>query len=103
MAETLGDRRAVVARELTKTFEEFRRGTLAELADYYAENDNVKGEIVICVAPPDDAEAPEGEALDDMLKLLLEEMTVSRAAAEAAKQTGLPRKDLYQRLLELKG
>lgn len=103
MAAVLGPREAAVCRELTKSFEEFRRGTLAELAAHYAENDNVKGEIVICVAPPDEAAAPAGEALDDMLKLLLEEMTVSRAAAEAAKQTGLPKKDLYQRLLELKG
>ena len=103
MADVLGAREASVCRELTKTFEEFRRGTLADLAAYYEEHDNVKGEIVICVAPPDAEQAPEGEALDDMLRLLLEEMTVSRAAAEAAKQTGLPRKDLYQRLLQLKG
>jgi len=103
MAAVLGARDASVCRELTKTFEEFRRGTLTELADHYAVNDNVKGEIVICVAPPGTAEAPEGQALDDLLKLLLEEMTVSRAAAEAAKQTGLPKKDLYQRLLDLKG
>ncbi|MGV3551345.1 16S rRNA (cytidine(1402)-2'-O)-methyltransferase [Rhizobium sp.] len=103
MAAVLGGRDASVCRELTKAFEEFRRGTLTELAAYYGENDNVKGEIVICVAPPDAEEAPAGEVLDDMLRLLLEEMTVSRAAAEAAKQTGLPKKELYQRLLELKG
>jgi 16S rRNA (cytidine1402-2'-O)-methyltransferase len=103
MAAVLGNRDASVCRELTKTFEEFRRGALPELAGYYAENDNVKGEIVICVAPPGAVKAPEGQALDDLLKLLLEEMTVSRAAAEAAKQTGLPKKDLYQRLLDLKG
>jgi 16S rRNA (cytidine1402-2'-O)-methyltransferase len=103
MADMLGDREAAVCRELTKTFEEFRRGTLAALAKHYGEHDNVKGEIVICVAPPGAAEAPEGEALDTLLKLLLAEMTVSRAAAEAARQTGLPRKDLYQRLLDLKG
>lgn len=103
MLVVLGDREASVCRELTKTFEEFRRGTLSELAAYYAENDNVKGEIVICVAPPAEEQAPAGEALDDLLKLLLGEMTVSRAAAEAARQTGLPRKELYARLIELKG
>lgn len=102
MAEVLGDRDAAVCRELTKTFEEFRRGTLSELAGHYAENDNVKGEIVVCIGPPGAAEAPEGEALDDLLKLLLGEMTVSRAATEAARQTGLPKKELYQRLLDLK-
>jgi 16S rRNA (cytidine1402-2'-O)-methyltransferase len=103
MAAVLGDREASVCRELTKAFEEFRRGTLGELAGHYAENDNVKGEIVICVAPPDKETAPEGQDLDDLLGLLLQEMTVSRAAAEAARQTGLPKKDLYQRLLALKG
>ena len=103
MAAVLGGRDASVCRELTKNFEEFRRGPLPELAAHYADNDSVKGEIVVCVAPPGAAEAPEGQALDDLLKLLLEEMTVSRAAAEAARQTGLPKKDLYQRLLDLKG
>lgn len=103
MAAVLGDRDAAVCRELTKTFEEFRRGTLAELAAHYEANDNVKGEIVICVAPPAEKQAPEGEQLDMLLKALLVEMPVSRAATHAAQQTGLPRKDLYSRLLELKG
>ena len=50
-----------------------------------------------------DAEAPpEGAALDDILKALAGQMPAAKAAAEAAKQTGLARKDLYQRLLELK-
>ena len=57
MAETFGgDRRAVVARELTKTFEELRRGTLDELAAHYREAATPKGEIVICVAPAAGAE-----------------------------------------------
>jgi 16S rRNA (cytidine1402-2'-O)-methyltransferase len=103
MAEVLGPRDASVCRELTKTFEEFRRGTLAELADHYAENDNVKGEIVVCVAPAPAAEALAGEALDDLLRQLGAAMPTAKAASEAARQTGLPRKDLYQRLLDLKG
>lgn len=97
-----GERQATVCRELTKTFEEFRRGTLAELAAHYAENDNVKGEIVVAIAPPGDKAAPEGEMLDDMLKALAEKMPAAKAATEAARQTGLPRKDLYARLLEIK-
>jgi 16S rRNA (cytidine1402-2'-O)-methyltransferase len=97
-----GDRQATVCRELTKTFEEFRRGTLTELAAHYAENDNVKGEIVVAIAPPGEKAAPEGQALDDMLKALAEQMPAAKAAGEAARQTGLPRKDLYARLMELK-
>ena len=101
-ADVLGDRPATVCRELTKTFEEFRRGRLIELAAHYAENDNVKGEIVVAVGPPEPEAAPEGQALDDLLKLLASQMPAAKAAAEAARQTGLPRKDLYQRLMELK-
>ena len=97
-----GDRQATVCRELTKTFEEFRRGTLADLAAHYAENDNVKGEIVVAIAPPGDKVAPAGQALDDMLRALAVDMPAGKAATEAARQTGLPRKDLYQRLLEIK-
>jgi 16S rRNA (cytidine1402-2'-O)-methyltransferase len=102
-ADMLGaNRLASVCRELTKTFEEFRRGTLSELAAHYEDNPNVKGEIVVAVAPPEAEAAPEGEALDDILKVLAAQMPAAKAAAEAARQTGLPRKDLYQRLLELK-
>lgn len=103
MADVLGQREAAVCRELTKTFEEFRRGTLRDLAAHYAENDNVKGEIVICVGPPGDVAAPAGEALDELLRRLAADMSAAKAAAEAARQTGLARKDLYQRLLALKG
>lgn len=102
MADVLGPREAAVCRELTKAFEEFRRGTLADLAGHYAENDNVKGEIVICVGPPGEEAAPEGATLDAMLRQLAADMPTARAASEAARRTGLPRKDLYQRLLELK-
>jgi 16S rRNA (cytidine1402-2'-O)-methyltransferase len=102
MLVVLGDRDAAVCRELTKTYEEFRRGTLSELAAHYAEHDNVKGEIVICVGPPPAEEAMEGEALDALLAGLSVDMPTAKAATEAARQTGLPRKVLYQRLLELK-
>ncbi|MDB5524156.1 MAG: rRNA methyltransferase [Rhizobium sp.] len=102
-ADMLGpNRQASVCRELTKTFEEFRRGTLSELAVHYEANSNVKGEIVVAVAPPEAKEAPAGEVLDDILKALVARMPTAKAATEAARQTGLARKDLYQRLLDLK-
>ncbi|MGK9054716.1 16S rRNA (cytidine(1402)-2'-O)-methyltransferase [Neorhizobium petrolearium] len=102
-AEVLGkSRRACVCRELTKTFEEFRRGTLEELAAYYDEDRAVKGEIVLIVAPPEAEEAPGEMEVDALLRELSSAMPAARAAAEAARITGLARKDLYQRLLELK-
>ena len=101
MTETLGNRRAVVARELTKTFEEFRRGTLAELAAHYADAGAPKGEVVICVAPPL-AQAAKELDVDAMLAELVPELGASRAAAEAAKRTGLKKSDLYRRLMDMK-
>ena len=103
-AEVLGGtRRAVVCRELTKTFEEFRRGTLEELAGFYDEQKTVKGEIVLLIAPPEAEEAPGALEVDAMLRQLASRMPASKAAAEAARATGLAKKDLYQRLLEMKG
>ena len=53
LAATLGgDRPAAVARELTKKYEEFRRGTLEELAEYYTQAAKVRGEAVLIVGPP---------------------------------------------------
>ncbi len=102
MAEVLGETRpAAIGRELTKTFEEMRPGTLAELAAHYAAADTPKGEIVICVGPP--VARTEGPAdIDRLLLSLATEMPTSKAAAEAAKMTGGQKQVLYRRLLELK-
>ena len=103
MAETLGgERRAAVGRELTKTFEEMRTGTLRTLADAYAAANTPRGEIVICVGPPEtEAQAPAD--IDRLLLSLGTEMSASKAAAEAARMTGLQKQALYRRLLELRG
>jgi 16S rRNA (cytidine1402-2'-O)-methyltransferase len=102
MVEALGDgRRAAIGRELTKTFEEMRLGTLGELAAHYAAADTPKGEIVICVGPPE-ATAQEPEDIDRLLLSLAAEMPASKAAAEAARMTGGQKQALYRRLLELR-
>lgn len=95
-------RQACVCRELTKTFEEFRRGTLAELADYYGGDRAVKGEIVLVIGPPAPPEAPAQDDVDTLLKRLAADLPAGKVATEAARRTGLSRKDLYQRILELK-
>lgn len=104
MAEELGQARpAVVARELTKTFEEIRRASLGDLAAHYAEADTPKGEIVVCVAPPADQEAVmEGADVDALLLKLARDMPAAKAAGEAAKMTGLLKQDLFNRLVALK-
>ena len=102
MADVLGDRPAAICRELTKTFEEVRRGTLAALAETYAQEDTPKGEIVVCVGPPP-AREESVEDVDALLLSLSKELGASKAAAEAAKMTGGRKADLYRRLMELKG
>jgi 16S rRNA (cytidine1402-2'-O)-methyltransferase len=96
-----GGRAAAVGRELTKAFEEVRRGTLTELAAHYAAADTPKGEIVVCVGPPLPAEQS-ADDVDALLTSLARDMPASKAAAEAARMTGQPKQALYRRLLELK-
>ncbi len=86
-------RPAVVARELTKKFEEFRRGTLGELK---RDPGTVRGEIVVLIggAPPE--EAPSGENLRAVVQRCLEEgYPTSKAAREAARRTGASRDEAY--------
>nr|WP_156315350.1 16S rRNA (cytidine(1402)-2'-O)-methyltransferase [Mesorhizobium japonicum] len=102
MVEALGgERKAAIGRELTKTFEEMRTGTLRALADHYAAADTPKGEIVVCVGPAD-AKADEPADIDRLLLSLAAEMPASKAASEAAKMTGGQKQALYRRLLELR-
>ncbi len=103
MREALGDRPAAVCRELTKTFEEVRAAQLSVLAAHYAESGPPRGEVVVCVGPPLPAEAPAASDVDALLLSLAAELGSSKAAAEAARQTGLKKPDLYRRLMELKG
>jgi 16S rRNA (cytidine1402-2'-O)-methyltransferase len=94
-----GGRPAAVARELTKRFEEVRRASLPELAAHYAEH-AARGEITVVVGPAP-AEAPDAEDLDGALRRALETHSVKDAAALVAAATGLPRRTVYARALEL--
>lgn len=102
MRDVFGDRAAVVARELTKLHEEARRGTLRSLADAYAREETPKGEITLVVAPPLDAEPDYGRA-DRLLGDALTFMPVRAAADLVAEALDLPRREIYQRALALKG
>ena len=96
LAEGLGNREAAVARESSKHFEETVTGALAQLAARYAEAPP-KGEIVIVVAPPGEAEAVGEAEIDAALREALETLSPSRAAAEIARRLGVPRKLAYER------
>jgi len=100
LRKQLGPRDAVVARELTKLHEECVTGTLAELTERYA-SVVPKGEIVIVVGPPADAEPVSDRDLDRLLETAMARLSPSRAAAEVAEQLGIPRKRAYARALDL--
>jgi len=100
LAARLGPREAAVARELTKLHEECVTGTLAELAERYADN-APRGEIVIVVGPPAAGEAASEADLDAALEEALAHLSPSRAAAEVAERFGVPRKRAYARALKL--
>ncbi len=102
-AEVFGaERPAAVARELTKRFEEVRRGTLAELAAWYAGNE-ARGEMAVVVGPAPE-EVADAVSLDAQLQSALDQgLSLRDAAATVAEATGLPRKQVYQRALALRG
>jgi len=95
-----GGRRAAVCRELTKKFEEVLRGSLDELADITAERP-LKGEIVVLVEKGGDSPVVSDDDLDSLLQEALQEGSVRDAADRVAEQTGLKRRQVYQRALEL--
>lgn len=99
IAVVLPGREVAVARELTKLHEECRSGSPDELAAYYSVHPP-KGEIVLLVAPP--GESPGEVDADALLLAALETEKPSQAAAQVARVTGLDRKALYARALELK-
>ena len=95
------DRTVIVARELTKTYEQVVRGSLQEVVELVA-NGSVpqKGEMVILLAGVEGK--PDIVAGEDVLRILLEEQSVSKAAEIASRITGVSRKSLYQRALTIK-
>jgi 16S rRNA (cytidine1402-2'-O)-methyltransferase len=104
LAAELGARPAAVARELTKRFEEVRRGALAELAAHYALAGAPKGEVAIVIGPGERAgDRPTPDRLDELLAKALESQPPAAAAATVAAATGRPRREVYRRALELKG
>ena len=101
LAAVLGERDCAVARELTKLFEETRRGTLAELAAHYEEAGAPRGEIVLLVGPPRQVAATAAD-IDSALRVALAEMPTKAAASAVAEALGLAKRDVYQRALQLK-
>ena len=99
LVEILGDRRAVVLRELTKIHEEVRADSLSELRQW-AEEAAPRGEIALVVASSPEAVASEADAESVVHMLRQSGLSASQAAREAASITGLPRSELYKLALD---
>ena len=99
IAETMPYREVAVARELTKLHEECRRSLPAGLIAWY-EAHPPKGEIVLLVGPPEDHGHEEVDA-DALLREALATLKPSQAAAQVARNTGIDRRELYARAIEL--
>ncbi len=96
-------RRVIVARELTKLHEEFRAGTLGDLADYYSEAEP-RGELTVVLegtgtppVPPDRT----GEAVEQATALLADGVSRREVVRRLATTLGIPRNEAYRLVMEL--
>lgn len=97
----LGERPAAVARELTKMFEESRRGSLSDLIAHYGENGAPKGEAVVIIGGRDATAENREIDLDRLLTDALATQTLRDAVAAVVHATGLPKREVYSRALSL--
>jgi 16S rRNA (cytidine1402-2'-O)-methyltransferase len=102
--EILGQRQAVIARELTKIHEELRRGTLSELAVHYSGNERVRGEIVLLIdrnrGEVTGSRSVDNAAISTLVAQFESEGSDHRSALKkAARELGLTRDEAYRRLI----
>ncbi|WP_370944710.1 16S rRNA (cytidine(1402)-2'-O)-methyltransferase [Amycolatopsis sp. cg5] len=92
-----GSRRAAVCRELTKTYEEIKRGTLGELAQWAAEG--VRGEITVVLGPGEPREVSVADLVSEVSERVADGERLKTAAAEVAEAAGVSKKELYDAVL----
>jgi 16S rRNA (cytidine1402-2'-O)-methyltransferase len=100
IVSVMGPRDVAVVREITKMFEEVRRGSAAELAGYYKENGQPKGELVVVIAPPQKSSYSK-EEIEALLRTALKTMKTKEASAFVSEQTGISKSELYSLALEV--
>ena len=102
--QIMGDRSAVLAREMTKRHEEFLRGRLSELMQVLAERPDIKGECTLIVAGRSAEAAVDTVCLKEELtsRLKQKNMTLSEIVREVVEKTGLPKKQVYSEALNIK-
>jgi 16S rRNA (cytidine1402-2'-O)-methyltransferase len=104
MLDTLGDREIVVARELTKIYEEFMRGALSALIEQ-VEKREIRGEVAILVSPAEKAELPDAPRMEELLQRYLAsgELSLKDAVKRVTLETGLAKSAVYAEALRQKG
>ena len=103
MAKSFVDREVAVVREITKLFEEVRRGSFEEVIKYYEENGLPKGEVVVVLSPKNSQfQQTSLQNIDDLLRQALASHSIRDACTLVSGVLGLPRKRIYQRALELR-
>ncbi|MFH1154938.1 MAG: 16S rRNA (cytidine(1402)-2'-O)-methyltransferase [Pseudomonadota bacterium] len=105
--EVLGDRQAMLAREITKIHEEYLRGSLSEILDVLKARDTIKGECTLIVSGEAPAREPDGALESDLDQAILSALAdktlgTSGLAKVLARQFNLPRKAVYDRILALR-
>jgi len=101
MQTVLGERQAVIARELTKRYEETRKGPI-DLLIKGLTDDPARGEIVVLLAPSEKADTWSENNVDAALTDCMEDMGLKRASSHIAELSGWPKRNVYQRALNLK-
>jgi 16S rRNA (cytidine1402-2'-O)-methyltransferase len=104
IAKVMGDRPLSVSREISKLHEDTRRGTAEQIAEALSAKPSIKGEFVIIIGARE--KSPESLTDDDITKEIetaLLDHPSSKVASLVAKKLGLPRDDIYARILTLKG
>jgi len=87
---------------MTKKFEEVRHGSLDELAAHYLEAGPPKGEVTLVIGAPEEAQEIDTDDIDTRLRAALAKESVREAASRLAIETGLSRRDIYNRALAIK-
>ncbi|BAY60749.1 uroporphyrin-III C/tetrapyrrole methyltransferase [Calothrix brevissima NIES-22] len=103
LGESLGsDRQIVLARELTKFYEEFWRGTIAEAISHYSQREP-QGEYTLVVAgmPASQPQLTEAELKAELEQIMRQGISRSQASGQLAKFTSLPRRQIYQLALSI--
>jgi 16S rRNA (cytidine1402-2'-O)-methyltransferase len=100
----MGDRPAVLAREMTKLHEEFIRGTVSQILKTIRARPVLKGECTLLVAGGEESEKIDSEIVKTEIKAALEkdQNSLSEIARTIAKKYGLPKREVYDLALRLK-